>query len=61
VNVLRTVEAGGTTRPYAVGAEGLDGLLFESLVCDEVIEVVGREVRDGAAIGELDFGSGRSA
>ena len=60
VYVLRAVEARRTTRADAICAERLDGLLLESLVCDEVVEVVGREVRDGAAVGEFRLGTRRA-
>ena len=50
VYILRAVEAGRTARADAVGAEGLDGFLFKRLVGDEVVEVEGGEVRDGAAV-----------
>jgi hypothetical protein len=53
VDVLCAVESRGATGPHAVGAEGLNGALFEVLIRDEVVVVVGREVRDGSAIGEL--------
>jgi hypothetical protein len=55
--VLRAVEARRTTRADAICAESLDGFLFQSLVCDKVIEVVGGEVRDGAAVGEFRLGT----
>lgn len=58
VDVLRAVELGRAARPDAVGAEGLDGFLFDLLVADEVVEVVGGEVGDGAAVGESGFGAG---
>jgi hypothetical protein len=57
VHILGAVEAGGTTGPDAVGAEGLDGFLLERVIGEEVVEVVGREVRYGAAVGELGFGA----
>lgn len=56
VYVLRAVEAGRATRADPICAEGLDGLLFECLVCDEVVVVVGCEIRDGAAVGEFRLG-----
>ena len=57
VHVLRAVEAGGAAGADAVGAQGLDGLFFDGVVRDEVVEVVGGEVRDGAVVGEFDFGT----
>jgi hypothetical protein len=57
VYILCAVESGRTTGANAIGAKGLDSLLFQRLVCDEVVEVEGGEVRDGAAIGELRLGS----
>jgi len=53
VYILCAVESGRTAGADAVGAESLDGFLFESLVRDEVVEIEGGEVRDGAAVREL--------
>lgn len=53
MNVLGTVEAWRPAGTYAVRAEGLDGFLFQSLIGDEIVEVVGGKVCDGAAVGEL--------
>jgi hypothetical protein len=61
VDILRAVELGGSARPDTVCAEGLDGFFFDLLVADEVVEVVGREIRDGPAVGEFYFGSCWSA
>ena len=61
VYVLRAIEAGRAARADAVGAERLDSFLLERLVCDEVVEVQRGEVGDGAAVGELRLGAGRSA
>ena len=60
MHVLRAVETGWAAGSDAVGAEGLDGFFFESVVRHEVVEVVGGEVRDCAAVGEFDFGAGGS-
>lgn len=57
VHVLRTVESTGTAGTHAVVAECLDGLLLESLVGVEVIEIERAEVRDGSSVGEFRFGS----
>jgi len=61
VYVLRAIEAGRAARADAVGAERLDSFLLERLVCDEVVEVQRGEIGDGAAVGELRLGAGRSA
>jgi len=61
VNILCAVETRGTTRADTVCAQGLNGLVFENIVGEEVVEVVRGKVRDGAAIGELRLGAGRSA
>ena len=58
VHVLRAVEAGRTAGADAVGPQGLDGFFLEGVVRDEVVEVVGGEVRDGAVVAEFDFGAG---
>lgn len=57
MHVLCAIEAWGTTGPYTIGAESLDGFFFEGLVGDEVVEIVGGEICDGAAVGELAFGA----
>lgn len=61
VNVLCAVETRGATGADTVGAQGLNGLVFEDIVGEEVVEVVRGKVRDGAAIGELRLGARRSA
>jgi hypothetical protein len=61
VYILCAIETGRTTGTNTVCSESLDGLLLECLVCDEVVKVVGCEVRDSAAVGELRFGSCRAA
>ena len=53
VYVLSAVEAGGAAWSDAIGSESLDRALFERFVGDEVVEVVGGEVGDGAAVGEF--------
>jgi len=60
VNILSAVEAGGAARAYAIGAEGLDRMLFQSLVGHEIVEIVGGEVGDGTAIGEFTARSSRA-
>ena len=57
MHVLSAVEAGRTARTNAVGPQRLNGFFFEGFVADEVVEVVGREICDGAAVGELHFGA----
>lgn len=61
VYILCAVKSGRTAGANAVGTEGLNGFLFESLIRDEIVEVERGEVRDGAAVGELRLGSCRSA
>lgn len=61
VYILCAVEPGRTAGADAIGAEGLNGFLFESLVRDEVVEIERGEVRNGAAVGELRLGSCRPA
>lgn len=61
VHVLGAVEAWGTARADAVGAQRLDGFLLEEVVGEEVVEVVRGEVHDGAAVGELGLGTRWSA
>jgi len=61
VNILCAVETRGATGADTVCAQGLNGLVFEDIVGEEVVEVVRGKVRDGAAIGELRLGAGRSA
>jgi hypothetical protein len=61
VYILCAVESRRTAGADAVGAEGLNGFLFESLVRNEVVEIERGEVCDGAAVGELRLGSCRSA
>ena len=57
MHVLGSVEAWGPAGAHAVGAEGLDGFLFEGFVGNEVVEVIGGEICDGAAVGELASGA----
>ena len=60
VHVLGAVEAGGGAGTDAVGAEDLDGAFLKVGICAKGVEVVGCEVCDGAAIGELGFRTCRS-
>lgn len=53
MHVLRAVEAGRPAGSNAVGAEGLDGALFEVLVGDEIVEIVRGEIRDCSAIDQF--------
>ena len=55
--ILRAVKLRRTAGTDAVCAEGLDSLFFDSFVSDEVVEVVGCEVRYGPAVGEFSFRS----
>lgn len=57
MHILGSVEAWGATGAYTVGAECLDGFLFEGFIGDEVVEIVGGEVCDSAAVGELASGA----
>lgn len=59
MHVLGAVEIWGSARADTVVAENLDSSLLEHLVRDEVEEIVGGIVADGATGGELDLGSGR--
>jgi hypothetical protein len=61
VDILCAIETRRAAGTDAVCAERLDSLLLERLVAIEVVEVVRGEVRDGAAVGELGFGSGWAA
>jgi hypothetical protein len=54
VYILRAVELRRTTRSHAIGSQSLNSLLFNLLVANEVIEIVGCEVSDGSAVRELD-------
>ena len=60
VHVLGAVEARGPAGPDAISAQRLDGFFLEAFVGDEVVVVVGGEVGDGPAVGELALGSRRS-
>ena len=51
--ILGAIETWGRTGPHTVCSEDLNGLLFESLIRDQVVEVVRREVRHRAAIRKL--------
>ena len=53
VYILSAVEARRGARAYAVGTQDLYSLFFEGFVCDEVVKIVGGEVGDRTAVGEL--------
>jgi len=53
VNILCAIETRRATGPDTVCAQGLNGLVFEDIVGEEVVEVVRGKVCDSAAIGEL--------
>lgn len=50
VDILRAVELGRATRPNAICPERLDSFLLDLLVANEVVEVVGSEVRHSPAV-----------
>jgi hypothetical protein len=50
VDILRAVELRRATRPNAIRPERLDSFLLDLLVANEVVEVVGSEVRHSPAV-----------
>ena len=50
VYILGAVEARRSAGAYAVGTQRLYSLFFQRLIPNEVVEVIGGEVRDGTAI-----------
>ena len=60
VHVLGAVEARRRAWAHAVRSEDLDGTFLEMRVGTEGVEIVGCEIRHGAAIRELRLGSCRS-
>jgi hypothetical protein len=60
MNILRAVELRRATRSNAICPESLDSLLLDLLIANEVIEIIGREIRHSPAIRELDFRARRS-
>lgn len=61
VDILRAVEARRATRADTMSAQGFDGAALEILVGDEVVVIVGCEIGDGVAAGELGLDGGRTA
>ena len=59
--ILSSIKTRGPARPYAIGSESLYGFLLEGFIREEVVVIVGSEIGDGAAIGKLALGSGRSS
>lgn len=55
--ILGAVETGRAAGADAVGAQRLNGFLLQCLVCDKVVEIVGCEIGDGAAVGKLRLGA----
>ncbi len=61
MNILGAVELRRATRSNSISPESLDRLFFDLLVANEVVEIVGSEIRHGPAVRELDFRASRSA
>jgi hypothetical protein len=61
MNILRAVELRWSTRSNTIRPESLDSFLLNLLIANEVVEIVGREIRHGPAVRELDFRARRSA
>ena len=61
VYILSAIELRRSARSNTVCSKSLNGLFFNLLVADEVVEVVGGEVRYGPAVGEFHFRSCWSA
>lgn len=59
VNILRAVEARRTAWSNTVRPQRLYGLLFQTLVPGQVVEVVGRDVGDNPAVRELRLWTSR--
>ncbi len=59
MHILGAVESRWRAGANTVGAEDLNGAFLEVRVRAESVEIVGCEVCDGAAIGELGFGTSR--
>ena len=49
--ILGSVKPRGAAGANAIVSEDLDSFLFEGLVCDEIVEIIGREIGDSTAIG----------
>jgi hypothetical protein len=60
VNILCAVEAGRAAGTDAVVAQSLDGLFFQHVVGNEIVEVVASKVGGCASVGEFRLGSGRT-
>ena len=57
VDVLCSVKLRRSTGADAVGAQGIDGFLFNLLVGIEVVYIVRGQVRDGSAVCQFDLGT----
>ena len=49
--ILGSVKPRGAAGANTIVSEDLDSFLFEGLVCDEIVEVIGGEIGDSTAIG----------
>lgn len=58
MHILSSVKIWGTTSTNTIVAKDLNSTFFEDVIGDKVVEVVGGEVVDRAAVGELDFRAG---
>jgi len=47
---LSAVELRGSARSYTISSESLDGLFFDLLVANEIVEVIRCEIRYRSAI-----------
>lgn len=48
--VLCAVKPWRAARTNSVGAKDLNGFLFQGLIADEVVKIVGSKIRDGTAV-----------
>ena len=60
VHILGAIEARWTARTDAVGPQCLNRLLLENLIRNQIIKVVGGEVRHGSPVREFRLWSGWS-
>lgn len=60
MHILGSVESGRSTRTDSISSNGLNGFLLQSVIRNEVVEVIRRKVRNSSSVHELRFWAGRT-
>ena len=59
--ILSAVELRRTAGTNTICSQSLYSFLFDLIISDEIVEIVGREIRNCSTVGEFGFWAGWSA